>query len=396
MENRKTKLKLKSLMIFVIICSATTKISSDCVIYPYPPGIVGHSMIYDSINDLVIVYGGQDGPYDLDRKYFTRVYDYNNNKWTRLNTDEHPYPSTWGVMAYDSESAKIIQFGGVPQNDYSSSETWIYDTQLNTWTNASPIIHPDRRTAHVMAYDYESDVVILHGGAISVDDNPRRIYMKYNDTWAYDYNSNTWTNMNSTGLDVGVAEAQMVYDSESDRCIMVGGYYIYPYDDPREEYHATETWAYDFNSNNWENITTTPHPQYRYDHSLAYDSESDRVILFGGWTYGDNGLIQNETWVFDYNTKKWEKMLPTYSPRRIGHKMTYDAESDLVILFGGLVVPDLSKFYNTVFTYDYNANNWTIMPSNLCPTTDDTTFLVVPAIASFLMITALVLRRRKE
>lgn len=45
-------------------------------------------------------------------------------------------------------------------------------------------------------------------------------------------------------------------------------------------------------------------------------------------------------------------MNPVTKPQRIGHQMAYEEESDLVILFGGLVASNLDTFYNDIFTYD--------------------------------------------
>ena len=397
MRVSKKNLVLSILFIITILFFTIFKTSADCVTNPYPPGEVAHSMIYDPLNDVVIVYGGMIGSYDLDRVFNTWAYDFNINNWTNLKPATHPYPSSWGAMAYDSESEKVVQFGGVPQNDWTSNETWIYDPALNTWTNAEPSNFPAMRDSHVMAYDSESDVIILHGGHLAIEGNPDGVYIHYNDTWAYDYNTNTWTDMNPTGLDIGICEAQMTYDSESDRCILFGGYFIYPYDDPQEEYYSRATWAYDYNTNTWENITTTIRPTYRYDHAMAYDSESDRVILFGGWTYGDGGIHQDETWSFDYNTKAWENMNPTYSPKRIAHQMVYDSESDRMILFGGIFVPDLSTFYNTILIYDYNTNNWTVMPHTLCPTTNEDIYYLYPALifSSILAVIFRITRKKK-
>ena len=398
MKNKLKKIYFFSVSIVIasILLFSTVIVSAEnCAPSPYPAGRIGHSMVYDSVNDVIIVYGGATGPYDLDRKYDTQAYDYNNNNWTNLNPATHPYPSSWGAMAYDSESEKIVQFGGVPQNDWASNETWIYDPALNTWTEASPNDFPAMRSAHVMAYDSESDVVILHGGALNAEDNPDGVYVHYNDTWAYDLNSDTWTDMNPTGLDVGITEGQMTYDSESDRCILVGGYYVYPYADPLDEYYATETWAYDYNSNTWENITTTIHPGPRFDHAVAYDSESDRVILSGGHKLPGDDTLQAETWAFDYNTETWENMDPTYSPKRLAHKLVYDSESDLVILFGGIDYPDLTDvFYNTIITYDYNTNTWTIMPKEICE--EESIVFSIPIISSLAILAIVLILRRKK
>ncbi|MHA2255564.1 MAG: Kelch repeat-containing protein [Candidatus Heimdallarchaeaceae archaeon] len=394
-KHRKKLLIFSAILIITNLFYATINISADCAPNPYPSGKIGHSMVYDSVNDMIIVYGGYTDDYYLDRKYDTRAYDYNNNNWTNLNPAGNPYGSSWGAMAFDSESAKIIHFGGKPLNDYTSNETWVYDYTTNAWTKADPNEVPSGRSSHVMAYDSESDVVIMHGGGMWAEENPEGELIHCNDTWAYDFNTDTWTNMAPTGLDVGIAEAQMVYDSESDRIIMVGGYFVDPYDDPLVEYFATETWAYDYNTNTWENITTTIHPEHRYDHALAYDSESDRTILVGGWEVGDGGVLQDETWSFDYNTQTWENMNPSTKPKRLAHQMTYDEESDLVILFGGIKTPQPSAFYNKVYTYDYNSNNWTLMTSELCP--DDTEYIfMLPIVSLFNILAVIVILRRSN
>lgn len=72
---------------------------------------------------------------------------------------------------------------------------------------------------------------------------------------------------------------------------------------------------------------------------MAYDKESDRVILFGGQT-GDNlrdpRSYNGETWAYDVEANKWTEMKPASGPRgRSAAELTYDAESDRVIMFGG-------------------------------------------------------------
>jgi N-acetylneuraminic acid mutarotase len=397
-KHEKKYLILSAILTITILISATTNISADCAPTIYPKGKAGHSMAYDSANDVVIVYGGQIGTGTTDKKYDTMAYDYNNNNWTNLNPSEKPYPSTWGAMAYDSESEKIIQFGGVPRNGEASNQTWAYDYTENTWTERDPNETPGMRGAHVMAYDSESDVVIMHGGYLAKGWNDEGIYIHYNDTWAYNYNTNTWTNMTPTGLDIGLAEAQITYDSESDRVIMFGGFFISPYGDYNPDYYSEETWAYDYNTNTWENITTTIHPGHRVDHEMAYDSESDRVILVGGWIMQGYTDLQYETWAFDYNTKTWEEMDPSITEGRLAHKIAYDSESDLVILFGGINTTNINIIYNDVYIYDYNNNNWTLMSKEICPTPSPTptSLLFIPIISVLLTIAfAQYLRRRK-
>ena len=50
--------------------------------------------------------------------------------------------------------------------------------------------------------------------------------------------------------------------------------------------------------------------------SMAYDSESEQVKLFGGQAgiYTDSNNSNNETWAFDVATNTWKEMKPNLSP----------------------------------------------------------------------------------
>ncbi len=74
--------------------------------------------------------------------------------------------------------------------------------------------------------------------------------------------------------------------------------------------------------------------------SMAYDVESDRGILFGGQTgnYTVEDSFNGETWAYYVAANKWTEMKPVSgSIRRAAAELAYDAESDRVIIFGGLL-----------------------------------------------------------
>src|SRR5207249_3851951 len=168
------------------------------------------------------------------------------------------------------------------------SDTWAYDFNTSTWTDMSPAIAPPARYNHAMAYDSESDRVILFGGSTYGN-------ALFNDTWAYDFNTDTWNEVSPTSSPLARSLHLMAYDSD------------------------TSTW-----------LDTTPvvEPPGRWGHALAYDSQSDRVILFGGGLY--------DTWAYDFNGNIWTDMAPASSPLgRDSPTLTYDSAADRVILFGG-------------------------------------------------------------
>ncbi|MFO7622752.1 MAG: kelch repeat-containing protein, partial [Anaerolineales bacterium] len=71
--------------------------------------------------------------------------------------------------------------------------------------------------------------------------------------------------------------------------------------------------------------------------SMVYDSESDKIILFGGYDEPKGGgepIPNGDTWAYDVATNTWTEMKPASGPPANGGTyLVYDIESDRVILF---------------------------------------------------------------
>jgi len=105
----------------------------------------------------------------------------------------------------DGRSGKLLLTGGVSQIEgaagggltpwaviggYGTGElddTWAYDYNTNTWTEMAPEFSPGLRSWHSMAYDAATQKVVFFGGA------PRRDPLFHDDTWLYDPSANTWS-----------------------------------------------------------------------------------------------------------------------------------------------------------------------------------------------------------
>ena len=252
------------------------------------------------------------------------------------------------MMAYDIESDITIIYGGWKNPaPFELGDTWSYDYDTDTYTNMSPTISPPVREVSGMVYDSQSDKIVLFGG---LEDFTTSLFR--NDTWTYDYNTNTWENVTS-GIAPPARDAfSLVYDSESDRVILFGGGVTPKFND---------TWAYDLETNTWEQMSPSNSPSARYFQSIAYDEESDRVILFSGRS---DGAKVADTWAYDYNSDSWNELsISTQPVWRRGHFMTYDNESDSIVLFGGSDVNDAAL--DDTWLFDYNSNTWTqVNPPN--------------------------------
>jgi len=75
----------------------------------------------------------------------------------------------------------------------------------------------------------------------------------------------------------------MAYDIESDKVLVWGG----------SDLPDKRMWAYDFNIDTWEKMESTEGPLNRNNAAMVYDSNADRVVLYGG-------LGKDDTWAYDY------------------------------------------------------------------------------------------------
>ena len=109
--------------------------------------------------------------------------------------------------------------------------------------------------------------------------------------------THTWTKLTDTTPFniIGYANTA-VYDSESERLLF--------FDKGDATYDLVNTWAFDYSLGSWSNISSSGF--IRQAAPVAYDSESDRAILFGGNRYHATILgeyvYHTDTWAYDFNS----------------------------------------------------------------------------------------------
>ncbi|MDF1540179.1 MAG: kelch repeat-containing protein [Candidatus Thorarchaeota archaeon] len=161
-----------------------------------PHARYGAGYVYDIVTKTMIIFGGNSNGYFSD----TWSYDYATDTWTELNPAVHPQALKWSRMTYDSTNHKTILFGGNSILSRAQNETWIYDSTSNLWEQRQPTLAPPSREAFGFTYDSVNEKAVLFGGTTH---NPTAM----NDTWAYDYDANTWTELGQpmdttqTGMD---------------------------------------------------------------------------------------------------------------------------------------------------------------------------------------------------
>jgi len=302
------------------------------------PTVRGYfSMAYDSVNEKIVLFGGYLG--DGDYSDETWLYDLKEDKWTQKNPTKKPSARSNHRMTYDSAINKVVLFGGQDDSNNDLDDTWLYDVVSNTWTQKNPLIKPSARRVPGMAYDSANNKIALFGGVTAEGANNH-------DTWLYDYATNNWTQAGQVEKPDKRNMHAMAYDSKNEVTVMFGGAL-------EDGSLNDETWLYYPSNNTWSQKELTKHPSERSDFSMVYNSIDGKSYLFGGGT--DSGL-SDETWAYDSSTNIWEDLNPTSKPSaRQNYAMAYDSDTNKIVLFGGNIQGDI---IDDTWVYDVSSNDW--------------------------------------
>ncbi|MFX1252441.1 MAG: Kelch repeat-containing protein [Promethearchaeota archaeon] len=341
-----------------------------------PTQRTSHKMVYDPVNQKVILFGGIE---NSDLFIFADdmwIYDYSTNTWAELDPTTNPSPRINPSWVYNSDNQSMFLFGGMDSLG-RKADTWLFNYSDTQWIQIFPEASPPARDSHSMIYDPVNQKVILFGGYGA------SLYKMLNDTWAYDYTTNTWTELTPAISPSARYGHTMIYDNASQKGILFGGH---SWDDDNQLWiFHNDTWTYDYATNTWTELIPHFYPSARYWHSMTYDSVSKKVILFGGIGDPDNKL--NDTWIYDYLSNEWvQDPSEVYPSGRFGHDMVFDSANQKIILFGGR--DSSGTILNDTWAYSYHESGgtWELMNSS---NSSSTTTLITDFLTLEVVILAL-------
>jgi hypothetical protein len=334
------KASVLGVSIFAVLLLLLTTAGNAFSGSPSPRGY--HQMAYDSESGLVILFGGQTGDWRDPSSWNHETWSFNprSEKWKEMSPETSPGGYGGGDMAYDSKADRIIL--SVLADELPTLETWAYDTNSDTWTRLAD--GPRDMVGQRIVYDSESDRIIMFGGFDMTK------YQFVDETWAYDYNTDTWTNMRPSGNPHGRNYHGMAYDPKTDRIVVWGG-------DIQGPAKKELVWTYDYNTNAWQKLRYENGPTNRDYIDLVYDHNTDKFIVYGGFSYGND-----ETWVYDMNTNTWQIKKPEDNPGVISrYAMVYAEDTNEIILFGGQDGATNYQYVGDTWSYNLNNNEWTLI-----------------------------------
>lgn len=318
---------------------------------PPPRGFHGTSAVYDPSSNRLIVFGGMSSTFGTtlnDVWLLTAANGEGRSAWINLipNAAEgSPPPRAGHTAVYDSANNRMIVFGGcnaacMPVLD----DTWVLSNANGlggtpSWTQIRASGIPPR-SMHTAVYDAGANRMIVYGGHDGATGNLD--VGSFSDVWVLPGANGlgavaAWTQLTPDGaLPGGRVGARAVYDAASNRVILTGG--IDAGTAAAGDGQPTNAvWALSLaGASEW--ISVVPEdalgspPKVSF-HNIAYNSSTNRLTLFGGgastpWVLSNaNGLG---------GPSGWTALCPAgTTPPRSSHGADYDQATDRMIIFGG-------------------------------------------------------------
>jgi hypothetical protein len=248
-------------------------------------------------------------------------------------------------VAYVDSLDKVLMFGGHVWPGMSggakvwrpSNQTLLIDLETLT-AERLDITGPPPRSHHALAYDKESDRVILFGGVPPGEYAGTGSFYEdeYDDTWAFDPATLTWEQMSPEVFPPPSSFYDMVYHSASDRIVLIG----------------RGVWTYDYETDTWEQRSWNGLPLHFFNPGSAVVDESSGLIIavgHGRSTNPDGLTSQGYVHTFDLDTNRWAFGLGNDIRSNGVASLTYEPTSQRIIGYGD----------GTVFAYDLATDSWT-------------------------------------
>jgi len=247
-----------------------------------PEARSGHAMIYDSIKNRLLVFGGKNENGDL----LNDLWSWDGTNWELLAEGDpaDPAPRQSHRLIFNNDNGDFFLFGGSNNDGQALNDTWIFSGEQ--WMELKSENTPPPRLQHTMAYDQGRKKVVLFGG-FSRNEGSKVIY---GDTWEWQIKEG-WKLMDDNDQ-LARDHHAMAYDNNSKKIILFGGY---------NQHYLGDTNSWD--GKKWIQLTDKGPSERAGKPALVYSTKNKSLILFGGWDKNNKPLM--DFWQFNSPSNSW-------------------------------------------------------------------------------------------
>ncbi len=249
--------------------------------------------------------------------------------WSRIEPELPVPPGRAGAtFTAFGDDGELLLFGGSGDSLFFCSpvplcsagllnDTWVFDTGTGTWLSAPSPAAPEPRVGHAAAYDEQSGVVVVFGGA-KLANPTNRTGTNLGDTWAWLPDTREWRQMEPPESPAPRSYHAMAYDPRLDLVVLWGG------DSTEGGEPDQDVWGYDYDADEWRRLTDGLDQAAPWYHEMAWVPELERIIVVGGWVevvrdLGDGITATNvgptdDVWALDAADQSLERLTPLPEP----------------------------------------------------------------------------------
>jgi hypothetical protein len=171
-----------------------------------PPARGCHNMYYDTVREIVIMYGGCNE----NQYFFNDAWSWDGTRWSWVDVRESPVASGAPII-YDSKNQWAVGFLA-----WQPSGTWIWDK--NGWSKQALTAEPPLRGGSMMAHDPATGDNLMFGGTLTSNSSTTFFI----DTWML--NGTTWREIKESSKPPGRWGHALFFDTKLNKFIMFGGF----------------------------------------------------------------------------------------------------------------------------------------------------------------------------
>lgn len=255
-------------------------------------------------------------------------------------------------------TVNLYVFGGFlesydPSNYTFYSDLWNFKVQARKWTKIVSSPSPAARAFHGAA-DAGGKMFVFGGLTYTTS---FFITALYGDLWAFDYSSNSWSNITVAGGPSPRGDMRLTY--------MNGKLYVFAGVINGFFTMVNDLWSFDIVTRVWTQLLANGaagSPSARITYQMVAIPEEDVLFLYGGEGPASLGFpTLNDTWIYKADTNTWQDITPTGAGNRSPAVDNFSgtvAVGTLVFQYGGEADTDPMQCDNFPFPQQPTNGSW--------------------------------------
>jgi hypothetical protein len=264
-----------------------------------PSALYQPAIAYDAARGQTVLFGAAFGNNAVSN---TWVWD--GITWTQKVPATSPPPRSGPSMVYDSIHQQVVLFGGGVADSQGRlitlSDTWVWDG--NNWSQQTPVTSPPARWQAAMAYDSRRGRAVLFGGGIMITST--FCCTTAGDTWEWD--GTNWILQTPLSSPSSATDIAAIYDEAQQTTILFAGNSNAGFPTPGS---TSETWFWD--GTNWTKAINIQTPLVRMTGGMAYDVSRQQAVLVG---FSCFTCTPQETLTYVWDGSNWSMIIGANTP----------------------------------------------------------------------------------